>query len=62
MEIQDAKYRHLGTIAQLCRALSSQLRHVLPIGKKLLNGDTSSTCPRNMVNFSLLAAEICWRV
>jgi len=22
----------------------------------------SSTCPHNMVNFGLLAAEICWRV
>jgi len=30
--------------------------------KKLLNIDTSSTCPRNMVNFGLPTAEICWRV
>ena len=32
-----AKNRHLGTIAQLCRAISSQLRqwHVSTIGKKL---------------------------
>jgi len=30
--------------------------------KKLLNGNTSSTCPDNMVNVSLLTAEICWRV
>jgi len=29
----DAKNRHLGTIAQLCRAISSQLRHVSTIGK-----------------------------
>jgi len=29
-----AKNRHLGTIAQLCRAISLQLRHVLTIGKK----------------------------
>ena len=29
-----AKNRHLGTIAQLCRAISSQLRHVLTIRKK----------------------------
>ena len=61
------KYRtqkncHLGTIAQLCRAISSQLRHILTIGKNLLNSNTSSTCPHNMVNFSLLPAEICWRV
>jgi len=31
-----AKNRHLGTIAQLCRALSSQLKHVSTIGKKLV--------------------------
>ena len=30
--------------------------------KNLLNTDTSSTCPRNMVNFGLLTAEIRWRV
>jgi len=29
-----AKNHHLGTIAQLCRAISSQLRHVSTIGKK----------------------------
>ena len=31
-----AKNRHLATIAQLCRAISSQLRHVSTIGKKLV--------------------------
>ena len=31
-----AKNRHLGTIEQLCRAISSQLRHVSTIGKKKL--------------------------
>jgi len=30
--------------------------------KKLLNSNTSSTCPDSMVNFGLLMAEICWRV
>ena len=30
--------------------------------KNLLNSNTSSTCLDNMVNFSLLTAEICWRV
>ena len=30
--------------------------------KNLLTIDTSSTCPHNMVNFSLLTAEIRWRV
>ena len=34
LKIQDAKNRHLGTVAQLCRAISSQLRHVWTIGKK----------------------------
>jgi len=28
----------------------------------MLNNNTSSTCPDNMVNFGLLTAEICWRV
>ena len=31
-----AKNRHLGTIAQLCRTTSSQLRHISTIGKKLV--------------------------
>jgi len=31
-----AKNRHLGTIGQLCRAISSQLRHVSTIGKKIV--------------------------
>ena len=53
------KNRYLGTIAQLCRAICSQLRHVSTIGKKnLLNSNTCSTCPDNMVNFGPLAAEI----
>ena len=52
------KNRHLCTTAQLCRAISSQLRHVSTIGKNLLSINISPTCPYNMVNFSLLAAEI----
>ena len=55
----DANNRSFGTIAQLCRTVSSQLRHVSTMGKNLLN---SNTCPHNMVNFGLLTAEICWRV
>jgi len=31
------KNRHFGHIAQLCRAISSQLRHVSTIGKKQPN-------------------------
>ena len=57
LEMQDAKNRGLGTIAQLCQAISSQLRHVLTIGNNLLNTYISSTCPHKMVNYSLLAAE-----
>jgi len=34
LEIQDAKIRHLGTIAQLCQAISLQLRHISTIRKK----------------------------
>ena len=53
-----AKNRHLGTIAQVCRAISSQIRHVSTIGKKVLSSNISSTCLYNMVNFGPLAAEI----
>ena len=57
------KNRHFGTIAQLCRAISSEQRHVSTIGKNLLNDNTSSTChDHNMVKFGLLMTEICWRV
>jgi len=52
------KNRHLGTIAQLCRAISSKLRHIWTIGKKFLSSNTSSTRSHNMVNFGPLAAEI----
>ena len=56
------KKRHFGTIAQLCRAVSSQLRHVSTIGKKLLNINVSPTRPDNMVNFEPLTAESGWGV
>jgi len=52
------KNRYLGTIAQLCRAISSQLRHVWTIGKNLLSINVSFTCPDNVVNFGPLTAEI----
>jgi len=42
--------------------LFSQLRHLLTIGKKVLNSNISFTCPHNMANVGLLTAEICWRV
>ena len=49
--------RHLSTIPQLCRAISSQLR-TIDNRKKLLSSNMSSRCPHNMVNFGLLTAEI----
>jgi len=54
------KSRHLRTIVQLCRVISSQLRHVSTIGNNLLssNSPICSRCPDNMVNFGILAAEI----
>jgi len=52
------KNRQLGTIAQLCRAISSQLRHISTIGKKIVKHQYLPTCLLNMVNFGTLAAEI----
>jgi len=48
------KIRHLGTIAQLCWAIPSQLSCISTVGKNLLNSNISPTCPP-------LVAEICWR-
>ena len=54
LKVQDAetpKNRHLGTIAQLCRVVSSQLRHVSTIGKKLVKQQYLLHMPHNiMVN------------
>ena len=52
------KSRHLCTIVQLSRAVSSQIRHVSTIRKNLLSSNISSRCPHDIVNFGLLAAEI----
>ena len=54
----DAKNRHIGSIAQICSAVSSQIRHISTIGKNLLSSKTSSICPDNMTNFGPLTAEI----
>jgi len=43
-----AKNRHLGTIAQICRAISSKLRHVSTIGKNLLSSSISYRCPHSI--------------
>ena len=62
MQMQDAKKspksRYLRTIVQLCRAISSQLRHVSTIGKKLVKQQYLLHMSRDMVNFGLIAAEI----
>ena len=42
----------------LCRAVSSQLRHVSTTGKNVLSSNISPTCPHNMVNYGPLAAHI----
>ena len=55
---KSPKICHLDSIAQLCRAISLQRRHVLTIGKNLLSNNISSTCLHNMVNVCLLVAEI----
>ena len=46
LQMQDPKNRHLGTIAQLCRAISSQLRHILTIRKKLTKQQYLPTSPQ----------------
>jgi len=65
LELQDAKKIakncRLGTTAQVCRAISSQIGHVSTIGKKLVKQQyvlhmSPTIC--HMVNFSLPAAEI----
>jgi len=55
---KSPKIRHIGTTAQLCRAISSQLRHTSTIGKNWLSSNISPTRSHNMVNFGPLAAEI----
>jgi len=52
----DAKNRHLDTIAQICRAISSQLMHSSTMEKHSLNSNVPSTYPHNMdmVNLGLL--------
>jgi len=54
----SSKNRHLGTVAQFCRAISSQLRHISTTGKNLLSSIISSTYSHNMVNLGSPAAEI----
>ena len=48
----------MGTIAQIYRAISLQLRHVSTIVKKILNSSISYRRPHNMANVGPLTAEI----
>ena len=65
---KSPKIHHLGTIAQLCRAISSQLRHVSKIEKKLVKQhylfhmSPQYGKKKFFVNFSPLTTEICWLV
>ena len=53
-----AKNRHLGTIAQLCPAISSELRHVSTIGKKLVKQQYLLYMSPQYGELGPLAAEI----
>jgi len=53
-----AKNRHLRTIAQLCRAISFQLRHISTIGKKLVEQQYLLQMSPQYGELSPLAAEI----
>ena len=55
---KQRKICHLGAIAQLCRAIFSQLRHIFKSKKNLLSSNISSRCRHTMVNFCSLAAVI----
>jgi len=55
---KSPKIRHLRTIAQLCRAISSQIRYISTIRENLLNSSISSICSHSMLNFGPLTAEI----
>ena len=46
---KSSKNRHVGTIAQICRAISSKLRHVSTIVKNLLSSNISFTCSHHVV-------------
>jgi len=59
---KSPKMRHLGTIAELCQAISSQLRHVSTIAKNV----KPQYLPHMFLQYGELgppiAPEICWRI
>ena len=63
LEIHDAKkspfWHHRTTLSGYIFGTKACIHNRKKI---LLNSNTSSTCPDNVVNFGLLTAEICWRV
>jgi len=54
--------RHVGTIAQLCRAKSLQPRHISTIGKKVVKQQYVLQMSAQYGEHGPLTAEICWRV
>jgi len=58
-----AKIRHLGTVAQLCQTISSQLRHI-STNKKIVKQQYLPHMPLQYGELqpTALAPEICWRV
>jgi len=59
---KSPKICYLGTIAPLCRAMSSQLRHVSTIRKKLVKQQYLPHVTSQYAELGPLAAEIRWRV
>jgi len=58
---KSPKIRHLGAIAQFCRVVSSQLRHVSTIEKKLLTSNISSMCSHNMASCLRYCSDVAQR-
>jgi len=54
---KSPKIRHLSTIAQLCRDISSQLRHALTIEKNLLTRMWAN--PNVMVALPNIGGALC---
>jgi len=52
------KNRRMGTIAQFCRAISSQLRHISTIGKKLVKQQYLLHMSPQYGELRLLAADV----
>jgi len=61
-KIQDAKKSHFGTLHNFVGLYLPNEGMCRQPKKTLLNSNTYSTCPDNMMNFGLLTAEICCRV